>query len=127
MNYLAFFGLLIACECQAQIDQRNLLGVYASDRNSEEQSSLLELRKNYRFIYKYRLGACEGEVRGVWGKVQGKLKLKNDVEFLNKGSIQYPDLSLVTWSINKNGIKPDDPFYACGFIEKSLHRKIKMN
>ena len=127
MKYLLVTGWLLLFSATDQIDKRNLLGKYFSVKNSPEKSSELELKTNYRFTYSYRSSGCQGEIQGGWVNVNGKIKFTNDPEFIDKSKALYPDLSLVNWSIHKNGIKPDGALETGCFIEKNLHRKEKLN
>ncbi len=65
-----------------QSSRDGLVGVYKSNANSFERYSMMTLEKNNRFVYKYGLGGCQGEVKGNWKVVDKKSFLKMMLHFL---------------------------------------------
>jgi hypothetical protein len=106
-----------------QSSRGGLIGVYKSNENSFERYSIMTLETNNRFIYKYRLGGCQGEVRGKWKIVDKKIAFENDPSFLNDSIIHYPNLGLTTWTVKTIGIKPEGPVDSGCMKEDNLHLK----
>jgi hypothetical protein len=107
--FLAFFFSLL-CIGQSKEWKSELLGIYVSRDNKFEKWSIVELRENGKFVYKYGLSACQGEVAGTYTFEENTIRFKNDAEFVNKMREEfspiYPDMSLTKWKVTKKFIKP---------------------
>ncbi|AXE18383.1 hypothetical protein DR864_11805 [Runella rosea] len=108
---------------KGQSTHDGLIGVYESTSNGFEKYSIIILDKDNRFAYKAGLGGCQVEVKGTWIIEKKKLKLTNDNEFLNKETVYYPNLGLTTWTITRNGIKPDGLVDSGCVKDDKLHRR----
>lgn len=106
-----------------QSSRSGLVGVYKSNANSFERYSIMTLETNNRFVYKYGLGGCQGEVKGNWKVVDKKIVFENDAAFLNDSIIHYPDLGLTTWTVKKIGIQPEQVVDAGCLKDDNLHLK----
>jgi len=116
-----------------------LIGTYYSVDNKFERQSIMELRGNGTFKYKYRLSACQGDITGTYTVVKNRIRFKNDREFTKeylekeRDSLDsifpgieipiIPDLSLTEWKIKKNSIKPISEIDCGCIIEKGKHKK----
>lgn len=107
----------------AQESNDRLIGVYESIANKFDRQSVLILDKDSRFIYKYGVGGCRGEVTGNWKIENKRLALTNDNEFLGNDTINYPDLGLSSWTVKRNGLKPDKIVDSGCLKDNKLHRK----
>jgi hypothetical protein len=114
---------IISLNVRGQNSTDGLIGVYESKGNKFERYSILILNKDNVFIYKYGVGGCQGEIKGKWTIENKKVKLTNDQEFLNHGTIVYPDMSLTTWTVKKIGVKPDKLVDSGCVKESQLHIK----
>lgn len=54
-----------------------------------------------------------------------QLILTNDNEFLRNKIIDYPDMSLTTWTIRKRGVKPNHIVDSGCVKEKRMHLRMK--
>lgn len=106
-----------------QSSRGGLVGVYKSNANSFERYSIMTLETNNRFVYKYGLGGCQGEVKGTWKVVDKKIVFENDAAFLNDSIIHYPNLGLATWTVKTIGIKPEQAIDAGCVKDDNLHLK----
>jgi len=125
---------------QNKTDELN--GIYYSVDNKFEKWSIMELKENGVFKYKYGLSACQAEITGTYSVENNKIKFKNDQKFTKKyleverdsliktdstfigiGIQIYPDLSLTEWKINKNSIKPISEIDCGCIVEKGKHKK----
>ena len=109
--------------------QNDLIGKYYSINNKFERWSIIELKNDGKFIYKYGLSGCQSEINGTYLITKNKIKFKNDTEFINQ-SIKtdsltpiYPDMSLTEWIIFKDYIKPIEEINTGCIKEKGKHRK----
>ena len=109
--------------CLGQDSTDELIGVYESTSNKFERYSVLVLEKDNRFIYKYGVGACQGEVKGKWTIEDKRLKFTNDNEFLDNETIVYPNLGLSTWTVKKIGVKPEKAVDSGCAKDGELHLK----
>ncbi|TPV31169.1 hypothetical protein FJ651_15395 [Paucihalobacter ruber] len=116
-----------------------LSGIYYSVDNKFEKWSIMELRENGTFKYKYGLSACQGDVTGTYTVNSNRIQFKNDKEFTKEylekerdslnsifpgiGIPVIPDLSLTEWKIKKNSIKPISEIDCGCIIEKGKHKK----
>jgi len=119
-----------------------LNGIYYSVDNKFEKWSIMELKENGVFKYKYGLSACQAEITGTYSVENNKIKFKNDQEFTKKyleaerdsliktdstfigiGIPIYPDLSLTEWKIKKSSIKPISEIDCGCIVEKGKHKK----
>jgi hypothetical protein len=116
---------IISLTVRGQDSTDGLIGVYESMDNKFERYSILTLNKDKVFIYKYKVGGCQGEVKGKWTIENKKVRLTNDQEFLNHETIVYPDMSLTTWTVKKIGVKPDNLVDSGCVKENQLHIKKK--
>ena len=134
--FILLFAYLLPFEQNKTTD---LIGVYYSVDNEFERWSIMELRENGIFKYKYGLSACQSEVTGTYSVEKNRIRFKNDREFTKEyleqerdsldsifpgiGIPIIPDLSLTEWKIKKNAIKPISEI-DCGCItEKGKHKK----
>lgn len=106
-----------------QSNRRGLVGVYKSNGNSFERYSVMTLETNNRFVYKYGLGGCQGEVKGNWSVVDKKIVFENDAAFLNDSITHYPNLGLTTWTVKTIGIRPEQAVDAGCLKDDNLHIK----
>lgn len=113
----------VFCSFYGQKDYNGLIGTYDSRDNRFEFYSIMILQKDNRFVYKYGVGGCQGEVTGNWIVENKKLKFTNDNEFLNNETTFYPNLGLLYWTVKKFGIKPDEKVDNCFFETEVLHSK----
>ncbi|MCH7415849.1 hypothetical protein MM213_20280 [Belliella sp. R4-6] len=116
---------IISFSVRGQDSTFGLIGVYESTQNKFERYSILILEKDKKFIYKYGVGGCQGEVKGTWTIQDKRLEFLNDQEFLNNDIINYPNLALTTWTIKKKGIKPDKLVNSGCVKDNKLHVKNK--
>jgi hypothetical protein len=107
----------------AQLSEDGLIGIYKSNGNQFERYSIMMLEPNNRFVYKYALSGCQGEVKGNWKIVDKKIKFDNDPSYLNDSIIHYPNLGLTTWTINRMGIKPEQIVDSGCMKEDNMHFK----
>jgi len=107
----------------SQDDNNGLQGTYQSIDNGFERYSTMILLTDNRFIYKTGVGGCQVKVTGTWTSNKGRLNFRNDDEFLNHSTIFYPNLSLVTWTVKKFGIKPEGTVDSGCLKDDKLHRK----
>lgn len=106
-----------------QSSRGGLMGIYKSNGNSFERYSIMTLETNNRFVYKYGLGGCQGEVKGSWKNVDKKITFENDPLFLNDTIVQYPNLGLTTWAVKTIGIKPEQAVDSGCLKEDNVHLK----
>ena len=128
-NNIKFLLLIFTISCIAQNNgQKNdLFGKFYSKNNGFEKWSIVELKKDGRFIYNYGLSACQAEITGTYIVVNKRIIFKNDLEFLNDKidelSPFYPDMSLTKWKIKKNFIKPENVVDSGCIKDKGKHFK----
>ena len=117
---ISFFG-------QNSEQKKDLLGVYNSQNNKFEKWSIIELKDDGKFIYKYGLSACQAEITGTYIVEKNIISFKNDSQYLNnnheKFSPIYPDMSLTKWVIKQNFIKPKKIINSGCVKEKGKHFK----
>jgi len=118
---MTFF--VISMPGNGQSNSVAIAGTYAL--SNRINYSIISIRNNYTFTYTYGLEGCVGEVTGTWRINRNKLFFKNDSAYLNNSSICYPDLSLSSWTVKKNGIKPADAITCTCSDIRFLHYKIK--
>ena len=133
---IIFFTFLLSF---GQNKTTDLFGIYYSIDNEFEKWSIMELRENGIFKYKYGLSACQSEVTGTYSVENNRIRFKNDREFTKEyleherdslnsifpgiGIPIIPDLSLTEWKIKKNSIKPISEIDCGCIIEKGKHKK----
>jgi hypothetical protein len=100
-----------------------LIGVYKSNGNSFERYSIMTLEANSRFTYRYGLGGCQGEVKGIWKVIDKKISFENDPSFLNDSIVRYPNLGSTTWTVKTIGIKPEQTIDSGCLKDNNLHLK----
>ena len=83
----------------------------------------MTLETNNRFVYKYGLGGCQGEVKGNWKLIDKKIVFENDAAFLNDSIIHYPNLGLTTWTVKTIGIRPEQAIDAGCLTDDNVHLK----
>jgi hypothetical protein len=68
------------------------------------------------------LGGCQDKINGHWTIKNSYVILRTAV---NRDSVSYfmPDLNSNSWTITKNGIKPEKPIDNGCFKESALHQK----
>lgn len=103
----------------------DLNGIYHSVNNKFERASVLILKSDSTFIYKYAVGGCQAEITGRWNQKEKMIEMTNDPEFFNSDSIIYPDMSRENWMIKKKGLKPTGPIDSGCLVEAGLHKKVK--
>ncbi|MGF1638992.1 MAG: hypothetical protein ACFCUU_18090 [Cyclobacteriaceae bacterium] len=114
---------IISLHVHGQSSSEGLVGIYESVGNKFERHSILILKKDSVFIYKYGVGGCQGEIKGNWIIENNKVRFTNDQEFLNHQTIFYPNLSLATWTVKKNAVKPDSLVDSGCIKENQIHLK----
>lgn len=115
--------LIWATTSYGQSSRGGLIGVYKSNGNSFERYSIVTLETNNRFVYKYGLGGCQGEVKGTWKIVGKKMVFENDPIFLDDSTIHYPNLGLTTWTVKTIGIRPEQTVDSGCLKEDNIHLK----
>lgn len=124
---ILIFCFSISCFGQSSEQKKNLLGIYNSQNNKFEKWSIIELKNEGKFIYKYCLGGCQAEITGTYVVAKNIISLKNDPEFLNNNREEfspiYPDMSLTKWIIMRNFIRPKKIIDSGCIKEKGKHFK----
>ena len=123
LGRLTIILTLLTMVAFSQDDNNGLQGTYQSIDNGFERYSTMILLTDNRFIYKTGVGGCQVKVTGTWTSNKGRLNFRNDDEFLNHSTIFYPNLSLVTWTVKKFGIKPEGTVDSGCLKDDKLHRK----
>lgn len=142
MKIIFYIIILAFLNSFGQHEKNELIGTYYSVDNKFKKWSIIELKVNGVFKYKYGLSACQAEITGTYSVENKKIRFKNDREFSKKyleskrdsiiksDSIFvgmeipiYPDLSLTEWKIKRNSIKPISEIDTGCIIEKGNHKK----
>ena len=108
--------------------KKELAGTYSI--GEFEFWSIMTLKGNNEFEYKYGVGGCQATVNGKWTEENGMVKLTSDAEFLQQadaGSMVplYPIFDNTLWKVKANGLKPVKEIDTGCFKTKKLHRRIK--
>ncbi|MBC7921719.1 MAG: hypothetical protein H7Z75_11610 [Ferruginibacter sp.] len=94
-----------------------------------EFSSILYLKENNRFKYKYSLGGCQGSIEGQWSKEENGLKLTSEKQTQLDESDNlnpfYPLFRGHYWRVEKRGIKPEKKVDTGCFQTRGIHKKVR--
>ncbi len=119
------FIFIVSFTVHGQGTYDRLVGVYKAKDNAFEKWSVLKLYGDKRFTYGYGVGGCQDEIKGTWDIKGKKLIMTTDKEYLEDKTIFYPDMSLTSWTIKKNGIKPNGSIDSGCVQETRIHLKEK--
>lgn len=109
-------------------NKNGLAGTYAI--GEFELWSILTLKSDKKFEYKYAVGGCQATITGKWTEENGMLKLTSDLEFSNKATSDamapsYPVLDNILWKVKADGLKPIKEIDTGCFKTKKLHKRIE--
>lgn len=128
--YLSFFVLtfsLSAFTFQGD-DKKEVTGTYGI--GAFELLSVLTLKENNEFEYKYAVGGCQAVVTGTWTDKNGIVKLTSDTEFLPKAETDpmapaYPIFDNTRWKVRTKGLQPVEEIDTGCFKTRKLHKRIR--